>query len=186
MTKDLTADQKTYWIAHDSDKIESGVLPEGGTLSTGMAYLETYTSPLVQHTRLHLLRSNYPTALGEWLETLRLRDPSQFLADYRWQRETGGVTLSSGVRIHTDQNTQSKITSMILGLSSGLVVEPISWKAQNGWVSLSQADMFAMAGAVTKHVRKCFVAEEYVLGLLAESDTVNVAVAFDQAYETIE
>jgi len=186
MTHDLTADQKTYWIAHDSDKIESGVLPEGGTLSTGMAYLETYTSSLVQHTRLHRLRSNYPAALGEWLETLRLRDPFQFLADYRWQRETGGVTLPSGVRIHTDQNTQSKITSMILGLSSGLVVEPISWKAQNGWVSLSQADMFAMAGAVTTHVKRCFAAEEYVLGLLAESDTVNVAVAFDQAYAAIE
>jgi len=186
MTHDLTADQKTYWIAHDSDKIESGVLPEGGTLSTGMAYLETYTSSLVQHTRLHRLRSNYPAALGEWLETLRLRDPFQFLADYRWQRETGGVTLPSGVRIHTDQNTQSKISSIILGLSSGLVVEPISWKAQNGWVSLSQADMFAMAGAVTIHVKKCFAAEEYVLGLLAESDAVNVAAAFDQAYEAIK
>jgi hypothetical protein len=186
MTHDLTADRKTYWIAHDSDKIESGVLPEGGTLSTGMAYLETYTSPLVQQTRLHRLRGNYRTALGEWLETLRLRDPFQFLADYRWRKETGGITLPSGVRIHTDQTTQSKITSMILGLSSGLVVEPISWKAQNGWVSLSQADMFAMAGAVTTHVKRCFAAEEHVLGLLAESDTVNVTAAFDQAYEAIE
>ena len=175
-----------YWIAHNENTIHSGETDDVQSLSTGLDHLEIYQSVKERNARLQKLRNDYSAALAEWLEVLRLRDPFQFLADYRWQREIGGVTLSSGVRIYTDQNTQSKITSMILGLSSGLVVEPISWKAQNGWVSLSQADMFAMAGAVTKHVRKCFVAEEYVLGLLAESDTVNVAVAFDQAYEAIE
>ena len=175
-----------YWIAHNENTIHSGETDDVQSLSTGLDHLEIYQSVKERNARLQKLRNDYSAALAEWLEVLRLRDPFQFLADYRWQREIGGVTLSSGVRIYTDQNTQSKITSMILGLSSGLVVEPISWKAQNGWVSLSQADMFAMAGAVTKHVRKCFAAEEYVLGLLAQSDTVNVAAAFDQAYEAIE
>ena len=175
-----------YWIAHNENTIHSGETDDVQSLSTGLDHLEIYQSVKERNARLQKLRNDYSAALAEWLEVLRLRDPFQFLADYRWQREIGGVTLSSGVRIYTDQNTQSKITSMILGLSSGLVVEPISWKAQNGWVSLSQADMFAMAGAVTIHVKKCFAAEEYVLGLLAESDAVNVAAAFDQAYEAIK
>jgi hypothetical protein len=185
MSHDLTADRKTYWISHDSDKIESGVLPEGGTLSTGMAHLETYASPLMQQTRLHRLRTNYQTALGEWLETLRLRDPVAKLADHRWRFETAGLDLPGGQRIQTSRESQAQITAVVNSLQMGLITEPVTYKLDSGWADLSADHVTALAQAVGAHVKACFRAERTVaaqLEALEDPTNADVTGLFEAAY----
>lgn len=53
MTHDFVATVKTYYIAHDGEKVwAKGTLEPGEQLSTGQPYLETFTSPRPYNARL--------------------------------------------------------------------------------------------------------------------------------------
>lgn len=182
MTHDFTAVAQTYWIAHSADAVNSGVLAPGESISTGLDYLETYDSPLVQQQRIALITHNYSAAVVSWLETLRLREPAAHLADYRWRKETGGLTLTSGVRMQTDRISQSQLTSTLIAMAEGMVPSPVKWKALSGWVDMTEADIRAAASEVAEHVAKCFAAEDVVAAQIAADPTINVEAAFDAAY----
>jgi hypothetical protein len=182
MTHDFTAVIPTYWIAHSRGDVRSGFLAEGERISTGLDYLETHVSPLVQQQRIAALAQDYPRAVAEWLEMLRLRDPFAHLADYRWRKETGGLTLTTGVRVLTTRESQSQMTSTIVALKEGLVSEPVQWKAETGWVAMTLEQMRAAAAEVAEHVSKCFTAEEIVSAQLVENPDLDVEAAFDVAY----
>jgi len=183
MTHDFTATTPTYWIAHSRGDVQSGFLAEGERISTGLDYLETHDSPLVQQQRIAALAQDYPRAVAEWHETLRLRDPLEHLADYRWQKETGGLTLTTGPRIHTDRISQSQMTSTLTALTEGMVQEPVQWKTESGWLSWTRADLVAAATEVAAHVSKCFQAEKVVAAQVADDPTIDVKAAFDAAYK---
>jgi hypothetical protein len=182
MTHNFTAVNPTYWIAHSLGTIQSGYLDEGQSLSTGQDYFENYDNPLVQKQRLAALAQDYPAAVAQWLEVLRLRDPLAHLADYRWQKETGGLTLTTGARIRTGRVSQSQMTSTLTALNEGMVQEPVQWKAESGWLAWNRADLVAAATEVATHVNKCFAAEEVVALELADDPTIDVEAAFDAAY----
>lgn len=55
------------------------------------------------------------------------------LADYRWQRETGGLTLADGSRVLTTREAQSQISNAVQSISSGLITDPVTWKLASGW-----------------------------------------------------
>ena len=185
MTNSFTAVTPTYWIAHSSDQILSDLLAAGESVSTGLDYLETYDSPLVQQQRLAALAQNYDVAVAQWRETLRLQDPVAHLADYRWQKETGGLTLTTGPRIRTDRISQSQMTSTLTALAENMVPEPIQWKAESGWVSWTRLQLKAAATEVASHVSKCFQAEETVALQLPTDPTLDVEAAFDAAYAAL-
>lgn len=182
MTHDFTAVTPTYWIAHSRRDVQSGFLEEGEHISTGLEYLETYESPLVQQQRIAALAQDYPRAVAEWLETLRLRDPLMRLADYRWRKETGGLELTTGIRIQTGRTSQSQMTSTLTALAEGMVGEPVIWKAVSGWVAWTRLDLKQAATEVAEHVRKCFAAEEITMLQVADDPTIDVESAFDAAY----
>lgn len=85
----------------------------------------------------------------------------QALADYRWRIETGGVTLPSGARILTDRESQAQLTSAYQSLAMPFV-DSIDWKAVEGWVTVSEAELRPIAQAVAQHVQACFKAERRV------------------------
>lgn len=182
MTHHFEADKRTFWVSHSEDALEHGVLDAGESLDTGQPYLETYTSPREWSRRLNFLRKNYAAALAEWLEVLRLRDPLAHLADYRWRKETGGLDLTTGIRVRTDRVSQSQMTSTLTALAEGMVQEPVQWKAESGWVTWTRADLKQAATEVAEHVRKCFAAEEAVALEVAGDPTIDVEAAFDAAY----
>lgn len=182
MTHEFTAMIQTFWIAHNPTELKSGTLKPGERISTGLDYLETHESALVQRQRLAALAHDYPRALAEWLQLERLRDPRARLADYRWQRETGGMTLPDGTVILTTREAQSQITSTVLSLSIGAATPPIRWKAESGWVSLGTEELGFVAAAVSLHVKLCFQAEEVVELQLRQDPSINVITAFDAAY----
>ena len=185
MTHSYTATKPTYWIAHSQDHLASGFLAEGQSISSGADHFETYDSARVQAARLVTLRSDYEKAVAEWQETLRLRDPVEKLADYRWRIETGGMVLPDGTNILTTREAQAQITSTVLSLSIGSVTPPVRWKAESGWVSLDVEEMGFLAAAVSLHVKVCFMAEEAVQGQLENEPTLDVEQAFDTAYDDL-
>ena len=182
MTHNFTAAETTYYIAYGDGEQLEGVLEVGDTLSTGQPYLETYADPRTQSMRINALKTNYDVAVVQWQETLRLQDPIAHLADYRWQKETGGLTLSTGPRIRTDRTSQSQMTSTMAALAENMVAEPVQWKAESGWVAWTRVQLKAAATEVAHHVAKCFQAEEVVALQLPSDPALDVEAAFDVAY----
>lgn len=80
------------------------------------------------------------------------------ITDLRWQHETGGLTLPSGVRVATGIEDQNRITSVIANAQLA-GVEKVDFKAASGWVTVTVQELQAIAAAIAMHVQACFTAE---------------------------
>lgn len=114
--------------------------------------------------------------------TLTLRQPSDVFADklaqlaaYRYQKETAGITVN-GTQIKTDRESQGAIASSYLSLKDG-ILNGISWKGKNGWVSLTLPQARGIAQAVAIHVQGCFQRERELTDALQAIVDNPVAVA---------
>lgn len=76
----------------------------------------------------------------------------------RWQKETGGLTLPSGVRVATGIDDQNRITSVIANAQMA-GVQSVDFKAESGWVTVTVQELQAIAAAIAVHVQACFTAE---------------------------
>lgn len=76
----------------------------------------------------------------------------------RWQHETGGLTLPTGVRVATGIDDQNRITSVIANAQIA-GVERVDFKAVSGWVTVTVQELQAIAAAIAVHVQACFTAE---------------------------
>lgn len=90
---------------------------------------------------------------------------------FRWEVETGGITLPSGVRVATGIDDQNRITSVVANAErAGL--DEVDFKAAEGWAKVTLAELQAIATAVARHVQACFSAErvhhEAIDALLAQ------------------
>lgn len=110
------------------------------------------------------------------------------LADLRWKRETGGMTLPGSITIITTRESQAQISNVVQSIQNGLITEPVDWKLASGWQQLTTAQITSIAGAVADHVKRCFAAEravseamDAVTGDLAAFD---IEAAFDAAYSS--
>lgn len=101
------------------------------------------------------------------------------LADLRWAREVGGISLPDGTPIRTDRTTQAALTSAMASVQAGTITET-DWKLESGWITLRGPQIVAIAGAVARHVKACFRAERVVYE--AVDEVVDVSAAFDTAY----
>lgn len=108
----------------------------------------------------------------------------------RWEIETGGLTLTSGVHVATGIDDQNRITSVIANAELA-GVSSVDFKAASGWVSISVADLKAVAAAIALHVQRCFTAErahhEAIDAIAAqyEADSAGLQAAL-QAYDTTQ
>lgn len=129
----------------------------------------------------------------EWAELTKQRRAVrlQELADHRWQIETSGVELPSGARILTDRESQAQLTSAYQSLSMPFV-DSIDWKAADGWVTVSEAELRPIAQSVAQHVQACFKAERIVSEQIAAAEGaeplhgIDIAGAFGEALESIK
>ncbi|MCM8738276.1 DUF4376 domain-containing protein [Azospirillum sp. A1-3] len=72
----------------------------------------------------------------------------------RWEVEVAG-TIVNGIPVATDDRSKT----LILGKRAQAQADPdmtFRWKAVNGWVELSGAQIIAIADAVADHVQACF------------------------------
>ena len=88
------------------------------------------------------------------------------IADRRWLAETSGTTFA-GMPIDTDDRSKLLINGAALRAdrSADYVLR---WKASQGFVDLTAAQVLAVADAVSEHVQLCFDREDVLLGAMAD------------------
>lgn len=99
------------------------------------------------------------------------------LADLRWRMETSGIILN-GVPVATDD--RSKL--LILGKRTKAAADPdmtFQWKAPTGFVTLTAAQMLAIADAVEAHVQGCFTREGVLAAQVEAATTLAELGAID-------
>lgn len=117
----------------------------------------------------------------EWVEGITVEEMKahklEELASWRWNEETGGLTLPDGTTIKTDRESQALLTGA--AFSAALDPEtPIEWKGANGWVVLMPQDVLQIAGLVRRHVQGCFSRER---ALSAQVDAIAQDAALSDA-----
>lgn len=109
------------------------------------------------------------------------------LADLRWRKETGGVSLPDGGAINTSREAQAQVSSAFNALQSGMIAS-IEWKSELGWVTVTLAEFTPIASVVAKHVQACFAAERAVALSIEAAQSVddlaalNLSADFAAAY----
>lgn len=79
------------------------------------------------------------------------------VTNLRWQHETGGITVG-GIVVGTTIDDQNRITSVVANAQTAGVAS-VDFKAASGWVTLTVAQVQAIAAAIALHVQACFSAE---------------------------
>jgi hypothetical protein len=93
-------------------------------------------------------------------------DHAAQIAAMRYQHETAGITVN-GVSIDTNRDSQALVTAAALSA----VIDPAYvcvWKALNGPVKLTGAQLIDIATAVRAHVQASFDREFQLLAAVAE------------------
>lgn len=101
-----------------------------------------------------------------------------YAAEKRWRVETGGITVG-GASIATDRASQAMIT----GAHAYALANPeatIAFKSAAGFVTLTSAQVIAIATAVGVHVQACFLVEAAV-GAAITAGTITDFAAIDGA-----
>lgn len=91
------------------------------------------------------------------------------IAAARYEQEIAGVVLN-GVTVRTDRESQALIT----GAALKAMQDPdysCKWKAQNGFIELSAAEIIAIADAVRAHVQAAFDREADLAPLVEAAET---------------
>ena len=91
----------------------------------------------------------------------------------RWEHETGGIDLG-GVRVLTGIEDQNRIATALTGAPATL-----DFKAESGWVTLTLAELQAIAAAITVHVQSCFTVERLHHEAINALETLNAAQEYD-------
>ena len=93
------------------------------------------------------------------------------MAAARYAAEISGVTLS-GATIRTDRESQALITGAALAASHDENYS-VTWKAKNGFVTLTAAQIIAVAQAVRAHVEACFDREAELQTAIEAADSAE-------------
>ena len=91
----------------------------------------------------------------------------------RNQAMKSGMTVS-GVPVHTDDQSQSRI----MGAALAATIDPattVKWKGSDGgFVMLDAPTLIAIAQAIRAHVQACFDREAELLAALSEGDEYDI------------
>lgn len=99
---------------------------------------------------------------------------------YRREKENGGITVSN-VTVQTDVESRASLLGAVQLNTS------IDWKTDTGFVTLTAAQISAIATAVGQHVQKCFSAEKTVTEAHEQTPYESIQAietAFDNAYNS--
>jgi hypothetical protein len=113
-------------------------------------------------------------------------------ADARWRKEQGGLTLTSGMPIETDDRAQAKISGVMLAAKyppvatkappGGAPAFTTQWHAADGSIwHLDAAMITAMSGEYQTHINLCFAASQATLDGITNG-TVTTLEQIDAAY----
>lgn len=99
------------------------------------------------------------------------------LSAMKTEKEYGGMTYGNHV-MATDLESQSKISSVMLGFTAGMITET-QFKFKDGFEVLDQAAFAQVAGYLMAHVQSCFTAESLAKDSLAKLN-LDELVSYDK------
>jgi len=105
------------------------------------------------------------------------------LASSRYEAETAGITVN-GATIATDRTSQALITGAALKATQDGTYT-CQWKTAQGFVTLTAAQIIAIADAVRDHVQGCFDAEATLAGQV-EAIEINETTTLAEALEAVD
>lgn len=95
------------------------------------------------------------------------------IAARRYRAEVAGTTCN-GWPIHTDRESQAKITAAYALARDGHWPPGSGWKFVDGWRVLAADQIIAAALAVTAHVQACFAVEAQKVAALQAGQPVDL------------
>lgn len=99
------------------------------------------------------------------------------IAAARYNIEVGGIQIG-GVDVKTDRESRAELSSAYTLLAGGLI-DDTPWKAANGWVNVTLAEIAPIAQAVAAHVRSAFAWERAQQEALAAlGDDAEALISF--------
>jgi hypothetical protein len=105
------------------------------------------------------------------------------LAVARYTAETAGITIN-GSTIATDRTSQAMITGAALKATQDETCS-CQWKTAQGFVTLTAAQIIAIADAVRDHVQGCFDQEATLAGQVVAIE-INETTTLAQALAAVE
>ncbi|MEN6619983.1 MAG: DUF4376 domain-containing protein [Smithella sp.] len=79
------------------------------------------------------------------------------LAAYKYEKETAGITLPTGVKIRTDRESQNMIVKTLRGFDLKPAGTTTEWETETGdWVLIDKVTLEAIGLPVWDHVEECF------------------------------
>lgn len=103
----------------------------------------------------------------------------QKVTEYRWQKETGGITVGDAI-IATSIEDQNRIISVIANAALAEVTE-VDFKTANGWITLTVDQIKGIAAAIALHVQMCFTKERAISEVINSLETVEEIENLDVA-----
>lgn len=100
------------------------------------------------------------------------------LADFRWKKETGGMT-ANGVVIETTDRSKTLVTGAVLLAQSNPAATFKFKTTKDQHVDVDAAGMVAIYAALGAHVQECFAKEEAIAAKINALATWQEIVAFD-------
>ena len=96
----------------------------------------------------------------------------------RWEVETGGITVEGAGKILTAIDDQNRISSAIAGIETA-GIDAVDFKAADGWVHLTKAELLGIAALIVKHVQACFSQERALHELTDAATSVEDLLGID-------
>ena len=100
------------------------------------------------------------------------------LSQHRYGFEVTNITLTDGLSIKTDRESQAQLNSAYTTLKYGLIPDT-DWKAANGWAVVTLEQIEPIAKAVAAHVRGCFRGERTVQEAINAASTIQQIEGID-------
>jgi hypothetical protein len=103
-----------------------------------------------------------------------------YCAFKRWTKEQGGLTLTSGMPIATDDRAQAKINGVVLAASTNPSFTT-QWHAADGsYWPLDKTKIDAMSGELQAHINNCFIISSQTMadisaGTITTRDQIDAA-----------
>lgn len=115
----------------------------------------------------------------------RLSALKEYAALARFRAETGGL-VTAGIKVATDRQSQAMISGACL-MAQANPAFTTQWKAEDGtFVTITAAEIVAMAQAVAAHVSACFSTEAaLVAGIIASPAQITATAQIDAAFAAI-
>ena len=122
-------------------------------------------------------------SLQEVLAPLNMFVNLSYYATYkRWVKEQGGLTLSSGMPVLTDDRSQAKINgTRLVAQNNASLTTP--WYAADGqYHNMTSADVIAMSDELQTHINNCFSVSSDVHAQI-DNGTITTREQVDAAFD---